>query len=42
MTTGQGAPSTIRCIKTAWPRAVSWGRSSLGQGAPSTTRCIKT
>ena len=36
----QGAPSTIRCIKTA--RAMNSSRAaSSGQGAPSTIKCIK-
>ena len=38
---GQGAPSTIRCIKTGQPQAES-DELLLGQGAPSTIRCIKT
>ena len=37
---GQGAPSTIRCIKTRFGGGYSeW---LLSQGAPSTIRCIKT
>ena len=38
--TRQGAPSTIRCIKTG--RRPRRGRLVAGQGAPSTIRCIKT
>ena len=38
---GQGAPSTIRCIKTVkYPDHTT--SSPRGQGAPSTIRCIKT
>ena len=36
----QGAPSTIRCIKTRRRDVVP--RVGRGQGAPSTIRCIKT
>ena len=37
----QGAPSTIRCIKTR--SCTRWGTSPPPcQGAPSTIRCIKT
>ncbi|ERH33649.1 hypothetical protein HMPREF1550_00266 [Actinomyces sp. oral taxon 877 str. F0543] len=38
---GQGAPSTIRCIKTTDP-TIHMCLKVLGQGAPSTIRCIKT
>ena len=37
----QGAPSTIRCIKTL-PVVVPAAFGTHGQGAPSTIRCIKT
>ena len=37
---GQGAPSTIRCIKTR--SAMKLKVLPKGQGAPSTIRCIKT
>ena len=37
----QGAPSTIRCIKTVRRVGVRVNRVH-GQGAPSTIRCIKT
>ena len=37
----QGAPSTIRCIKTTARASRKWV-SAAGQGAPSTIRCIKT
>ena len=38
---GQGAPSTIRCIKTGYAGSGA-GQCFGGQGAPSTIRCIKT
>ena len=38
---GQGAPSTIRCIKTPEPPEPPTGTGPR-QGAPSTIRCIKT
>ena len=38
----QGAPSTIRCIKTRRRPRVWGGLPRRGQGAPSTIRCIKT
>ena len=39
--TGQGAPSTIRCIETA--RVSLHAHASFpGRGAPSTIRCIET
>ena len=38
----QKAPSTIRCIKTHYGRALHRKAWSVCQKAPSTIRCIKT